>query len=286
MSSQSYYEALSKPFVFNNELLYRTLRAISPTFAQGECLLSALPSSFKRKMKSKHFCPGIFYMLATSMTCSVLVDGTLLNDDYENLSEYLQEVLVHFGTSLIAQHAKPRKILVDKPYTYNLLVDFCKKCEIELVLVKELNSAYHFVSVALFEEGASDALVDTMDNHRMAVDDYFKTPEEFSAIYYPRFMKSEYAKGFSKKQLTDFRPYIELFSKKLWDEAKESPYDWSLDSVKKIAVLILHDDLGLRLNDTQNFLQILSSFLKFLDIAFRHHIADELLPAVHALISL
>ena len=286
MSSQSYYETLSKPFVFNNELLYHTLRAISPTFAQGECLLSALPPSFKRKMKSKHFCPSIFYMLATSMTRSALVNGTLLNDDYEHLSEYLHEILVHFGTSLIAKHAKPQRIVVDKPYTYNFLEDFCKKSDIELVFVKELKYAYHFVSVALFEEDATEALVDTMDNNRTAVDDYFKTPEEFSAIYYPRFMKSEYAKGFSKKQLTDYRPYIELFSKKLWDEANESPYDWSLDSVQKIAALILHDDLGLRLNDTQNFLQLLSSFLKFLDIAFRRHIAAELLPAVHALISL
>jgi thiol-disulfide isomerase/thioredoxin len=286
MFSQSYYETLSKPFAFNNELLYRTLRAISPTFTQGECLLSALPPSFKRKMKSKHFSPGVFYMLATSMTCSVLVDGTLLTDDYDNLYEYLQEILVHFGTSLIAKHAKPRKILTDKPYTYNLLTDFCKKCDIELVLVKELKYAYHFVSVALFEEGASDALVDTMDNHRMALDDYFKTPEEFSAIYYPRFMKSEYATGFSKKQLVECRPYIELFSKRLWDEAKESPYDWSLDSVKKVATLILYDDLNLQSKDIQNFLQVLSSFLRFLDVAFRRHIAAELLPALHALISL
>jgi len=280
MSNPLYIKALSKPFVFTNDLVCHSLKAMKPNISEAECILSALPASFKYKQRNLSFPPIIFYMLAASMTSSALIDGSLLTDDYDTPFEYLQEILTHFATSLVAQRVKPPRLLVDTAYTYYFLTSFCEKCGIELILVKELKYAYHFVSVALFEEGSSDAVVNAMGGNVVELSDYFETPEEFLAIYYPKFMKSSYAKVFSKDQLTCSRPYIESFSKKMWHDEGEIPHEWTEGSLKKIAALILHGDLKLFPSKSMDFLHVLASFLKFLDKALGCDISTPLLPAI------
>ncbi|WP_069998621.1 DUF6930 domain-containing protein [Cellulosilyticum sp. I15G10I2] len=283
MSGQLYYEELSKPFIFNNDLLCGTIKAMAPTFSGGECILSVLPSSFKCNIKSGNFSPSILYMLATSMTCCILIDGTTLTDAYDTPSEYLQELLTHFGTNLVAKQVKPQTILVDTPYIYHLLNNFCEKCGIDLSVVKELKYAPYFISVALFEEGASEAVVEALGGDLIEDEDYFETPEEFSSLYYPKFMESTFAKDFSRSQLLKIKPYIELFSKMMWEDADEIPYDWSEDSLKQIGALILHGDLNLRPDEAHDFLQVLTSFLKFLDTVLGFDISTDLLPVVNEL---
>ena len=230
MSNTLSYKELSRPFVFKNNLLCHTIKRMKPTFTEGEFILSVLPSSFKVNSTLSSFPPSVLYMLATSMTCCVLVDGTTLRGDYKTPWDYLQELLTHLGANLAAKEHKPQRLVTDHLYTYNFLIDFCQKSDIELLMTKELKYAHYFISVALFEEGASDAVVEALGGELIADEDYFETPEEFFMIYYPKFIKSEYAKAFKSWQLTQASPYIETLNYMMWNDQNEIPYEWSGDS--------------------------------------------------------
>lgn len=219
----------SVPYIYKDELKLKKVLGLKTKSLTLECATVFLPVPLGVEA---------IRSLPTLMVAMNPKDGQIFFGDVvgEEVSESMEEqrvvLLDHFIEAMLAQHIKPRYILINKEEDQLLLEDFCKKARIDLKkqdysygfcgALEEVSSS--FMMPGLFSDFDEDSTLEDLEDE---VDDYFlQEIKDFIEISSQHMLASNRGRNYSEDEKEDLLATIGMFAHVAYEVYDALPNEW------------------------------------------------------------